>query len=52
MTELNQVFDGDLAERVFLIVSVIFVVLYACGILLLQRTEAGPAERYFMARPR
>jgi hypothetical protein len=44
MTELNQVFDGDLAERVFLIVSVIFVVLYACGILLLQRTE-GRARR-------
>ena len=40
MTEFNQVFDGDLAERVFLIVSVIFVALYACGILLLQRTEA------------
>lgn len=31
MTELNQVFDGDLAERVFLIASIIFVVLYACG---------------------
>jgi hypothetical protein len=44
MTEFNQVFDGDLAERVFLIVSVIFVVLYACGILLLQRTE-GRAHR-------
>jgi len=40
MTELNQVFDGDLAERVFLIVSVIFVVLYACGILLVLLTEA------------
>ena len=27
-------------KRVFLIVSVIFVVLYACGILFMQRTEA------------
>jgi hypothetical protein len=40
MTEFNQVFDGGLAERIFLIVSVIFVALYACGILLMQRTEA------------
>ena len=47
MTELNQVFDGDLAERVFLIVSVIFVVLYACGILLMQRTEAGARRTVF-----
>jgi len=47
MTELNQVFDGDLAERVFLIVSVIFVVLYACGILLLQRAEARAHRTVF-----
>jgi hypothetical protein len=40
MSELNQVFDGDLAEHVFLIVSVIFVVLYVGGFLLMQRTEA------------
>ena len=51
MTELYQVFDGDLAERVFLIVSVIFVVLYACGILL-SGPKLGPAGQYFMARPR
>jgi hypothetical protein len=47
MTELNQVFDGDLAERVFLIVSVIFVVLYACGIVVLQRTEATARRTVF-----
>ena len=47
MTELNQVFDGDLAERVFVIVSVIFVVLYACGILLMQRTEARARRTIF-----
>jgi len=47
MTELNQVFDGDLAERVFLIVSVIFVALYACGILLMQRTETGSHRTVF-----
>jgi hypothetical protein len=40
MTELNQVFDGDLAERVFLIVSVIFAALYACGILLMHWSDA------------
>ena len=40
MSELDQVFDGDLAEQVFLIVSVIFVALSACGILLMQRTKA------------
>ena len=47
MTELNQVFDGDLAERVFLIVSVIFVALYACGILLMQRTETWSRRTVF-----
>lgn len=47
MTELNQVFDGDLAERVFLIASIIFVVLYACGILLLQQTEARARRPVF-----
>ena len=40
MTELNQVFDGDLAEHMFLIASVIFAALYAGGILLMQRTDA------------
>jgi hypothetical protein len=50
MTELNQVFDGDLAERVFLIVSVIFVVLYACGILLMQRTEAKARRTAFYGK--
>jgi hypothetical protein len=47
MTELNQVFDGDLAERVFLIVSAIFVALYACEVLLVQRTEAGARRTAF-----
>jgi hypothetical protein len=47
MTALYQVFDGDLAERVFLIVSVIFVVLYACGILLMRRTEARARRTVF-----
>ena len=40
MTEFNQVFDGNLAEQVFLIVSVIFAILYAGGIILMQWTEA------------
>jgi hypothetical protein len=47
MTELNQVFDGDLAERVFLIVSVIFAALYACGILLMQWTDAKSSWTVF-----
>ena len=51
MTELNQVFDGDLAERVFLIASAIFVAFYAGGILLMQRTQLGPAARCFRPRP-
>jgi hypothetical protein len=41
MTEFNQVFDGGLVERVFFIVSIIFMLLYACGILM-WRTETGP----------
>ena len=40
MTEFNQVFDGGLAERVFVIVSIIFMILYACGILFMWRTES------------
>jgi hypothetical protein len=47
MTELNQVFDGDLAERVFLILSVTFVSLYACGIFFMQWTEARSSPRVF-----
>ena len=39
MNELNEVFDGDLAERVFLAASVSFIVLYACGILLMWRIK-------------
>ena len=39
MTELNQVFDGDLTERVFLILSAIFAILYAGGILFMQRAS-------------
>jgi hypothetical protein len=42
MTEFNQVLDGGVAERVFFIVSIIFMLLYACGILLMWRTETGP----------
>ena len=41
MTEFNQVFDGGLAERVFFVISIIFMLLYACGILLMRRTETG-----------
>jgi len=40
MTEINQVFDGDLAEHVFIIASVFFAALYACGILLMQWSDA------------
>jgi hypothetical protein len=50
MTELNQVFDGDLAERVFLVASVIFVALYACGILYMQRTQARSRRSVFQAK--
>lgn len=50
MTEFNQVFDGDLAERVFLIASVIFAALYACGILLIQRTGTRPRHTVFQAK--
>jgi hypothetical protein len=50
MTEFNQVFDGDLAERVFLIASVIFVALYAFGILFMQRTQARSRRAVFQAK--
>jgi hypothetical protein len=36
MPELN-IFDGGLAERVFLIGSMVFIALYAAGILFLRR---------------
>ena len=41
MTEFDQVFDGGLAERVFFIVSITFMLLYACGISLMWRTQTG-----------
>ena len=50
MTEFNQVFDGGLAERVFFIVSIIFMLLYACGILLMWRTEARSRRTAFHRR--
>jgi len=50
MTEFDQVFDGDLAERVFLLVSVIFVALYVGGILLMQQTRAGSRRRAIQAK--
>ena len=50
MTEFNQVFDGGLAERVFLIVSIIFMVLYACGILFMWRTESRSRRTVFYGR--
>src|SRR5450631_2806517 len=50
MTELDQVFDGDLAERVFLIGSVIFVALYTCGILFMQRTQARSRRAVFQTK--
>jgi hypothetical protein len=40
MTEFSQVFDGDLAEHVFFIASVIFAALYAGGIFLMQWNDA------------
>lgn len=45
MNEFNEVVDGDLAERVFLVASVGFVTLYACGILLMWRIKAVPHPR-------
>ena len=50
MTELIQVFDGGLAQQVFLIGSAIFVALYACAILFLQRTQTGPRRTVFHAK--
>ena len=41
MTEFDQVFDGGLVERVFFIVSIISMLLYACGIFLMWRTQTG-----------
>ena len=50
MTEFNQVFDGGLAERVFVIVSIIFMILYACGILFMWRTESRSRRTAFHGR--
>ena len=50
MTEFNQVFDGGLAERVFFILSIIFMILYACGILLMWHIEGGSRRKAFHGR--
>lgn len=44
MTEFNQVFDGDLAERVFIIGSIIFLTLSVGGIFL-RRPVEGQSRR-------
>ena len=40
MSEFNQVFDGGLAERVFLILSIVFMLVYAGIVLFIWRTAA------------
>lgn len=50
MTELYQLLDGNLAERVFLIASVGFIAFYACGILLVQWSEADSRRTVFQAK--
>jgi len=50
MTELYQLLDGNLAERAFLIASAGFIVFYACGILLVQWSKAGPRRTVFRAK--
>lgn len=50
MTELYQLLDGNLAERAFLIASAGFIVFYACGILLMQWSKAGPRRTVFRAK--
>jgi hypothetical protein len=37
MNELDQVFDGDLAERTFFIISAIFAIVYAAAIILMPQ---------------
>ena len=44
MTEFNQVFDGDLAEQAFFIISAVFAVLYAGAVIVMCRTDAAPRQ--------
>ncbi len=50
MTEFDQVFDGDLAERAFLIISAIFAIVYAAAIILLPRTGLRFRQTVFRRR--
>jgi hypothetical protein len=50
MTELNQVFDGDLSVRVFLAISAVFIALYVGGILALRWTVTKPRRPVFRVR--
>jgi hypothetical protein len=40
MTELNEIFDRDQAQLVFIVGSTIFIALYACGILLRRSNQS------------
>ena len=42
--------DGGLAERVFFIVSIVFMVLYACGILFMWRPKSRSRRTAFHGR--
>ena len=50
MTEFNQLFDGGLAERVFFIFSIVFMLAYACGFLFMRRTAAGSSRSGLRSR--
>jgi hypothetical protein len=50
MTEFNQVFDGDLAERVFIIGSILFAALFAAGIFLQRPVVTGARRMAFYGK--
>ena len=50
MTEFNQVFDGDLAERIFIVGSIIFAALFAGWIFLQRPVETGARRMAFYGK--
>jgi len=50
MTEFDQVFDGDLAQRAFFIVSAIFGIMYATAAIFMSRVGHGSGRKVFRRR--
>jgi hypothetical protein len=50
MPEFDQVFDGDLAQRGFFIISVIFAIMYATAAIFMLRVVPGSGRKVLRRR--